>query len=164
MNMLFKLYITILLLVLSINAFAAHDIHKYEYVSYSYNNSSEVQITIDLKSNIFSGPFDTYSKINKCNKNDFLLCLKSDHFNACIVGNPESAIQWNCNGIDYVYKKNTIFNFFGKSIVVMIIESKDIIYFYSKENGLIAFSFIDKELQVSQFFLCKTDRCIGAIY
>lgn len=162
MNMLFKLCITMLLLVLSINVFAMQDIHKYEYVSYSYNNSSEVKIAIDLKNSIFSGPFDTYSKINICNKNNLLLCLESDHFNVCIIDNPQISIKWDCNGIEYTYKKNTRFNFLGKSLVVMVIESKDIIYFYSNQHGLIAFSFIDKELQLSQFFLCKKSNCVGS--
>lgn len=162
MNKQSKLCFIVLLLTSGVNAFASQNIQVYDYLSYSYNNSSEVKITIDLKNNVFSGPFDTYTKINKCDKNNFLLCLKSDHFNACIISNAEGVKEWNCNGVGYVFKKNTIFNFLGRSIIVMIIESKDIIYFYSKEHGLIAFSFIDKELQLSQFFVCKSSNCVGS--
>lgn len=123
----------------------------YRYVSYSYGAEGHAEIKLDLGNREIIYPH-TFSELMTCGSDSKEYCFTSAPLSFCVPKSKEIPDSWQCSGNSYKRTGNLTIQILGISIPVTVIRSKDVYFYFSAENGLVAIKFTGNAA-LSEFYI-----------
>jgi len=122
----------------------------------------------NLSDSYILDPTNEYKEFKLCLSKGFSFCIDSEGFSFAVKGSElKKGHEWILNGKKFVVDRLVSFDLFGLSQPVYLINVKPNDYqkyqfYYSKKNGLLAFSITSLEEELTELYLLREGKGLGS--
>ncbi|MGS0535659.1 hypothetical protein [Pseudoalteromonas sp. SaAl2] len=145
--------------------------NEYHYDNYSVDaEHTKVPRTFyfNLNDTYILDPTNEYKEFKRCLSKYFSFCIDSEGFNFAVkTSDLKEGCEWSFNGNKFAVDRLVSLDLFGFSQSVYLINLKPNDYqkyqfYYSKNNGLLAFSITSLEEKLTELYFLRESKGLGS--